>query len=93
MDGKRQKQISKFLSRVLRHDPELIGITLDEHGWAPVEELIAKSQTNGHRFSEAELRTVVAQNDKKRFSFSEDGRMIRANQGHTIPVDLDLDPV
>ena len=92
MDGKRQKQISKFMSLVLRHQPDLIGIELDEYGWTPVEELIAKAQTNGHRFTESELREVVEKNDKQRFAFSEDGKMIRANQGHSIPVDLDLDP-
>ncbi len=93
MDTNRQKRISKFLSLVLRHQPELIGIDLDAQGWTPVEDLIAKSQRHGMRFSEAELREVVADSDKQRFAFSEDGLMIRANQGHSVAVDLALEPV
>src|SRR5688572_17086251 len=93
MDASRQKRISKFLSLVLRHQPELIGIDLDEHGWTLVEDLISKSHRNGMRFSEAELREVVAESDKQRFALSEDGRSIRANQGHSVTVDLALEPV
>jgi putative RNA 2'-phosphotransferase len=93
MDAKQQKQLSKFLSLVLRHQPELIGIELDDQGWTPVAELISKAQEKGTRFSEAELREVVADSDKQRFAFSEDGQLIRANQGHSVTVDLALEPI
>ena len=93
MEANRQKRISKFLSLVLRHQPELIGIALDDQGWTPVEDLIAKSHRHGMRFSEAELKQVIADSDKQRFALSEDGTFIRANQGHSVAVDLALEPV
>lgn len=79
---------SKFLSLVLRHKPELIGITLDSGGWVSVSELLRACQEHGHPLTLAELREVVASNDKQRFSLSEDVQMIRANQGHSISVEL-----
>lgn len=91
MDAKRHKRISKFLSLVLRHRPELIGIELDAQGWVAVEELLTHAHRQGTRFSEEELRQVVAESDKQRFAFNEDGSMIRANQGHSVPVDLALE--
>ena len=84
---------SKFLSRVLRHNPGLIGVTLDGRGWARVDELLALINQRGMLFTLDMLKEVVEKNDKKRFSFNEDGTMIRANQGHSIPVELDLQPV
>lgn len=84
------KEISKFLSLVLRHQPEKIGIRLDRSGWADVSELLSKSRKAGKRFTLDELRTVVAENDKQRFTFSDCGRRIRAAQGHSIAVDLGL---
>ncbi len=92
MDPKRQKHISKFLSLVLRHQPEWIGIQLDAQGWTPVDALITKAQRHGTLFSEAELRQVAADSDKQRFAFSDDGTQIRANQGHSVTVDLALEP-
>lgn len=83
---------SKFLSLVLRHQPELIGITLDPAGWVPVSELLQACQTHGQTLALNELREVVASSDKQRFSFSEDGSKIRANQGHSVPVDLGYSP-
>lgn len=80
--------ISKFLSLVLRHKPQLIGIELDEAGWVEVERLLAACAAHGRRISRAELAQVVQQNDKQRFAFSEDGLRIRANQGHSIAVEL-----
>lgn len=85
--------ISKFLSLVLRHEPQHIGLELDEAGWTPVDILLQKAAQAGHRISRAELDEVVATSDKKRFAFSEDGLCIRANQGHSIEVDLGLPPV
>lgn len=83
---------SKFLSLVLRHQPEAIGLTLDAQGWAEVEELIRLANISGQRVDRTLLERVVAENDKKRFALSEDGRRIRASQGHSIEVDLALSP-
>jgi len=83
------KNISKFLSLVLRHLPQKIDLTLDNQGWASVEELLEKMP----KLNKALLEEVVEQNDKKRFSFNSDKTKIRANQGHSIPVDLGYKPV
>lgn len=93
MDEKRTVRVSKFLSLVLRHQPETVGLVLDEGGWVEVDELIAACAAKGRRFSRAELDQVVATNDKKRFAFSADGRRIRASQGHSVTVELGLPPV
>lgn len=82
--------VSKFLSLVLRHEPHRIGIALDEAGWTSVDELLRKAAAAGCPFSRATLEEVVANSDKQRFAFSEDGLHIRANQGHSIEIDLDL---
>lgn len=84
------KKISKFLSLILRHQPETIHLKLDENGWADVRELIEKSARNRMRFTLGELDEVVETNNKKRFAFNEDKTKIRANQGHSIDVDLAL---
>jgi putative RNA 2'-phosphotransferase len=83
---------SKFLSLVLRHRPEAIGLTLDENGWADIEELLVAAKQSGHRLNRALLLRVVKENDKRRFAFSEDKTKIRASQGHSIDVDLELQP-
>ncbi|TQK53130.1 putative RNA 2'-phosphotransferase [Streptomyces sp. SLBN-118] len=85
---RRTVKVSKYLSKHLRHQPERIGITLDENGWVAVDELMRAAAAHGFRFTRAELDHVVAVNDKKRFTI--DGTRIRANQGHTVEVDLDL---
>lgn len=87
------KDISKFLSLVLRHEPQTIGIVLDPGGWVAVEELIAKARLAGNDIDEERLRTIVSESDKKRFTLSDDGHRIRAAQGHSVPVDLGLAPV
>ena len=84
--------ISKFLSRVLRHHPQAIGLSLDPQGWADVEQLLAQARRLGVELTLATLQEVVEQNDKQRFAFSADKARIRANQGHSIPVDLGLEP-
>lgn len=81
---------SKFLSLILRHKPELIALQLDNKGWANVDELIEKSRVYGKDLDLETLKYLVATNEKKRFSFNEDGRKIRANQGHSLQVDLGL---
>jgi putative RNA 2'-phosphotransferase len=85
-------RLSKFLSLVLRHEPEKIGLVLDENGWAAVDELLAGAAKAGVALTPESLRHVVETNDKKRFALSEDGRRIRASQGHSVEVDLDLPP-
>jgi putative RNA 2'-phosphotransferase len=88
MDEKRKIKISKFLSLVLRHKPEEIGLTLDENGWANVADLLEKSTTAGNNFTFEELEETVATNDKKRFAFDETQTKIRASQGHSLKVDI-----
>jgi putative RNA 2'-phosphotransferase len=83
--------ISKFLSLVLRHQPQKIGLSLDDAGWADVSELLQRLAMAGWPVSLDLLQQVVAGNDKQRFSFSEDGARIRANQGHSIEVELGLE--
>jgi len=92
MNENREKKISKSLSYWLRHNPEQIGIELNEGGWTNIDILIenAKSKID---FDFDDLKYVVNNNDKKRFSISEDLIMIRANQGHSVSVDLKLDEV
>ena len=81
---------SKLLSRILRHEPELAGLALGPGGWVPVDELLRGMKHAGHRLRADELHALVAGNDKRRFTLSEDGRRIRAAQGHSVAVDLDL---
>ncbi|WP_066361276.1 RNA 2'-phosphotransferase [Herbidospora mongoliensis] len=88
MDDKRMVRISKYLAKHLRHEPERIGLVLDENGWTPVDDLITAAAAHGFSFDRAELDHVVEANDKKRYVIH-DGR-IRASQGHSIEVDLDL---
>jgi putative RNA 2'-phosphotransferase len=83
---------SKFLSLVLRHDPAKIGITLDSAGWVSVDELLSACATHSVKLDRALLETVVRQNDKQRFSFSADGTRIRANQGHSVEIELGYAP-
>ncbi|MEA9415197.1 RNA 2'-phosphotransferase [Flavobacterium sp. PL02] len=90
MNEKIAKSISKFLSLVLRHSPETINLKLDENGWADVEELIAKCSKNGNTLDSELLDYVVENNDKKRFAFNDDKTKIRASQGHSISVELNL---
>ncbi|MCB8921494.1 MAG: RNA 2'-phosphotransferase [Ardenticatenaceae bacterium] len=84
---------SKFLSLVLRHRPERIGLTLDDGGWADVTELLYKANAANVPLTPELLQQVVAENNKQRFAFNQDGTRLRASQGHSIPVDLGLTPV
>jgi len=88
MNERRKTRISKFLSLILRHKPETINLVLDENGWANVADLLEKSAKVGSGFSLEELIEVVVTNNKKRFSFDETKRKIRASQGHSIAVDV-----
>jgi len=92
MNEKERIRRSKFLSLVLRHEPEKIGLKLDSAGWVEVEELLAACGRFGRPLTLEALREVVAANEKKRFAFSDDGRSIRASQGHSVDVDLGYTP-
>ena len=81
---------SKFLSLILRHKPETIGIKLDEHGWADVSELIS-GISKTRPFDMKMLEEIVRTDNKQRYSFNEDKTLIRANQGHSIPIDVELE--
>jgi putative RNA 2'-phosphotransferase len=86
------KNISKLMSLVLRHQPDYLGITLDEKGWTSVNELIGKINQHGITVDLSIIEMVVETNDKKRFAFNEDKTLIRANQGHSVEIDLQLNP-
>ncbi len=83
---------SKYISLILRHKPETIGIMLDEHGWANVDELI-DGVRKYYPLDMEILERIVAEDEKQRYSFNEDKTLIRANQGHSIPVDVELEQV
>jgi putative RNA 2'-phosphotransferase len=85
-------RISKFLSLILRHEPERVGLTLDSAGWVNVDELLQAASQHGVSLTLDQLKHVVTTNNKKRFAFSEDGLRIRASQGHSIEVDLQYEP-
>lgn len=85
-------QLSKFLSFVLRHKPDAIGLTLDPQGWAHIDELIAKGNAAGTQFDRDDLLLVVERSDKQRFSISTDNLRIRAAQGHSVNIELGLVP-
>ncbi len=89
---KEHKYLSKFLSYTLRHHPEKIGLTLDNQGWADVSTLIAKMNEKNASITIEILESIVAENDKKRFAFNADKTRIRASQGHSITIDLNLQP-
>ena len=86
------KNVSIYLSLILRHKPEQAGITLDRHGWAKVDELI-KGVSKKYPINKDVLEEIVVTDNKQRYSFNEDHTLIRANQGHSIPVDVELEQV
>ncbi|GGP92927.1 putative RNA 2'-phosphotransferase [Actinomadura coerulea] len=88
MDERRAVKISKYLAKHLRHRPERIGLTLDAEGWADVTALLAAAAAHGFALTRAELEHVVAVNDKRRYELA--GNRIRAVQGHSVPVSLNL---
>lgn len=88
INEKKITHISKFLSLVLRHKPEAIGIELDENGWTEVDALIEKSNRHGIEFDKETLKHIVETNSKKRFAFSDAFDRIRASQGHSVEIEL-----
>jgi len=93
MDKNLLKKTSKFFSYILRHNPDKIGIKLDENGWVDIDEFIKASNRNGQNIDRTLLNEVVETNEKKRFAISDDGLRIRASQGHSVTVDLNLKAV
>ena len=87
--NERLVRISRFLSYILRHHPEEEGLSMDEHGWVRVHELLAAPGARRRHVTDFCLREIVEDNDKQRFEFSEDGLRIRARQGHSRPVESD----
>lgn len=92
MDTKKTKSLSKFLSLILRHKPQIIGLSLDESGWADTEILLQKMNLAGRVVDLKLLEHVVETNEKKRFAFNGDKSKIRANQGHSIVIDHGFRP-
>jgi putative RNA 2'-phosphotransferase len=86
----RAVRVSKYLSAHLRHRPERIGLTLDRGGWVAVDDLLAAAARDGFPITRDELVRVVENSDKQRYAFDGDGRRIRANQGHSVEVELEL---
>lgn len=87
------KSISKYISLILRHKPEVAGVTLDEHGWAKVNDLVAGVKKKYPDFGKAQLYLIVMNDEKQRYSFNDSMTRIRANQGHSIEVDVELEEV
>ncbi len=92
MNDKDIVRTSKFLSLVLRHEPERVGLKLGEAGWVGVDEFLKAVNSHGVPLTLDQLKHIVATSDKKRFAFSEDGQCIRASQGHSVEVDLQYLP-
>jgi putative RNA 2'-phosphotransferase len=92
MNDKQRVRASKFLSKHLRHEPAAIGLALEAGGWVPVDAVLAGCRAAGLPLTRNELADVVASSDKQRFAFDETGTRIRANQGHSVDVDLQLSP-
>ncbi|MEQ8785183.1 MAG: RNA 2'-phosphotransferase [Pirellulaceae bacterium] len=93
MNAEQTKRLSKFLSLVLRHQPETIGIELDANGWVEVDTLLDALRANKKQVSREQLEQVVATSDKQRFALSDDGSCIRASQGHSVEIQLGYPPV
>ena len=91
MNDKQTEKVSKLMSLVLRHKPEAIGIELDEHGWADVTSLLQGLYRQGYDLCRGDIEYIVRTDNKQRYSFNETGNLIRANQGHSIQVDVELE--
>src|SRR5882762_5141296 len=92
MTDKEAVRTSKFLSLILRHEPERVGLELGDAGWVGVDELLKAVNSHGVSLTLDDLKHIVATSDKKRFAFSEEGLRIRASQGHSVEVDLQYPP-
>lgn len=93
LSSKVKKKTSRMLTYILRHNPAEFGVAVDRAGWAKISDLLGRLQEKGLNLSRAELEDIVATSDKQRFAISDDGELIRANQGHSFDVDLGYEPV
>lgn len=93
MNEQQKRKISTFMSLVLRHKPQEIGLELDENGWTTVSDFLTKMNAKGNTLDFASLEEIVATNDKKRFAFNDDKTKIRASQGHSVTIDLALNEI
>jgi putative RNA 2'-phosphotransferase len=91
--NKKLRKTSKFLAYLLRHHPDAIGLRVNAHGWAEVDELIGKARREGRSLNRSLIKKVIYESSKNRFDLSSDGQKIRANYGHSIAVNLDYHPV
>ncbi len=92
MDPQRLVKVSKYLSKHLRHQPQRLGLRLQPGGWVEIDDLLQALARNNFPLSRSELEEVVRLNDKQRYSIDDTGTRIRANQGHSVDVDLQLEP-
>ena len=92
MDKTEIKTQSKFLSYLLRHEPDSLRLAMDAHGWVSIDQIIENSAASAAPITRAQIQEIVRSSAKQRFAISADGVKIRANQGHSVPVDLDLSP-
>ncbi len=93
MDDRRRITLSKYISKHLRHDQEALGLTLEEGGWVSIADLIDTAAKHGFLFCRDELNEMVTRCEKQRFTIDPEGQRIRANQGHSIEVDMNFEPV
>src|SRR6185369_13288171 len=93
MDQQRLVRVSKYLSKHLRHQPQRLGLHLEPGGWVAIDDLLRACERNSFALSRSELDEVVRRNDKQRFTIDPTGTRIRANQGHSVSIDLQLEPV
>src|SRR5438067_223083 len=84
-------RLSKYLAKYLRHAPQELGLTVQPGGWVPVDDLLVAAWKHGFPISFEDLVGCVETNDKQRYSFDVSGELIRANQGHSVEVDLQLE--
>lgn len=92
MDRSERISLSKYLSYLLRHHPESLDLEMDRHGWVRISELTEKARAEGTELGRERIRRLMEESDKNRFRISEDGRYLRAGYGHSIEVDLGLEP-
>lgn len=83
-------EVSRYISLILRHKPEVVGLKLDEHGWVNVDQLI-EGVSRKYMINRSILEEIVETDNKQRYSFNTDKTKIRANQGHSVNVDVELE--
>lgn len=92
MDRSERVSLSKYLSYLLRHEPGDLGLDMDRHGWVRISQLVEKARKEGRNLNRENIREVMEESEKNRFRVSGDGRFIRAGYGHSVDVELGLEP-